>query len=247
VVSACRELGISRLVYTSSPSVVFDGRDMEAVDESAPYAKRFHAHYPATKAIAERTVLAANSAVLATVALRPHLIWGPGDNHLVPRILSRARRLRRIGSADKLIDSVYVDNAADAHLLAAERLEPGSPIAGRAYFITNGEPWPTWELINAILAAGGKPVVDRRIHRGLAMGLAAIIEPAYHILAPDKEPPLTRFLVNELSTAHWFDISAARRDLNYEPGVSIQEGLERLRDWLTASQIRVSGSGSPIK
>ncbi|MEE8169900.1 MAG: NAD-dependent epimerase/dehydratase family protein, partial [Phycisphaerae bacterium] len=147
VVAACLACGAPRLVYTSSPSVVFDGRDMEGVDERAPYPSKYHAHYPRTKAHAERTVLAANSDKLATVALRPHLIWGPRDNHLVPRIIARGRagRLRRIGRENKLIDSVYIDNAAAAHLLAAERLSPGSPIAGGAYFITNGEPMPIWE------------------------------------------------------------------------------------------------------
>ena len=142
VLAACRRHGVRRLVYTSSPSVVFDGRDMEGVDESVPYPAHYEAHYPQTKAEAERLVLAANGPDLATVALRPHLIWGPGDNHLVPRILARGRagRLRRIGRANKLIDSIYIDNAADAHLLAADRLAPGSPVAGKAYFISNGEP-----------------------------------------------------------------------------------------------------------
>ena len=140
VLAACRKHGIQRFVYTSSPSVVFDGRDMEGVDESAPYATHYDAHYPRTKALAEKEVLAANGPSLATVALRPHLIWGPGDNHLVPRILARARagRLRRIGKHNKLIDSTYIDNAADAHLAAADRLLPGSPVAGKAYFISNG-------------------------------------------------------------------------------------------------------------
>ena len=120
-------------------------------------ANDYDAAYPQTKAIAERMVLQSNGATLATVALRPHLIWGPGDNHLIPRILARARagRLRRIGTESKLIDSVYIDNAADAHLLAANRLRPGSPIACKAYFITQGEPIPLWDLINRILGAAG--------------------------------------------------------------------------------------------
>jgi nucleoside-diphosphate-sugar epimerase len=230
VLAACRQHGISRLVYTSSPSVVFDGRDMEGVDESVPYPSRHEAAYPATKAQAERLVLAANRPALATVALRPHLIWGPGDNHLIPRILARGRagKLRRIGRAAKLVDSVYIDNAAEAHQLAGDRLQPGSAVAGKVYFISNGEPLPTWELINRILAAGGLPPVTRSVPSALAYSAGALLEKVYGMLWPDAEPPMTRFLARELATAHWFDLSAARRDLGYEPRVSIEEGLRRL-------------------
>jgi nucleoside-diphosphate-sugar epimerase len=235
VLAACRRHRIPRLVYTSSPSVVFDGKDMEGVDESVPYPASYHAHYPRTKAAAEKEVLAANGPELATVSLRPHLIWGPGDNHLVPRILQRGRsgRLRRIGRDNKLIDSIYIDNAADAHLLAADRLLPGSPIAGRAYFLSNGEPLPTWDLVNRILACGGVAPVTRSIPRGLAVAAGAILEAVYSLFRPDAEPPMTRFLARELSTAHWFDISAARRDLGYAPAVSIADGLRRLEASLT--------------
>src|SRR5262249_40048605 len=144
---------------------VFDGRDMEGVDESVPYPRHFEAPYPRTKAEAEQAVRAANGPNLATVALRPHLIWGPGDNHLVPRILARARaaRLRRIGSDNKPTDSTVIDTAALAHVLAADRLAPGSAIAGKVYFISNGEPMPVWDLVNSILAAGGLPPVTRRV------------------------------------------------------------------------------------
>jgi 2-alkyl-3-oxoalkanoate reductase len=237
VLAACRRHGIRRLVYTSSPSVVFDGRDMEGVDESVPYPSSHEAHYPHTKALAERAVLAANGPDLATVALRPHLIWGPGDNHLVPRILERGRagRLRRIGRSNKLIDSIYIDNAADAHLLAADRLDPGSPIAGRAFFLSNGEPLPTWDLVNRILACGGVPPVNRSMPGWLAVSAGAILEAVYGSLRINAEPPMTRFLAHELATAHWFDLSAARRDLNYNPQISVDEGLRRLEAWLKKS------------
>lgn len=234
VVEACRARGVRRLVHTSSPSVVFDGRDMEGADESAPYASRFEWPYPATKAQAERLVLAANSAELATVALRPHLIWGPGDNHLIPRIVARARagRLRRIGRRDPLVDSVYVDNAAEAHLLAADRLaDPASPAAGRAYFISQGDPRPLWELVGGILHAAGLPPVRRRVPRAAALAAGAALEVVYRTLHLKGEPPMTRFLAHQLSTAHWFDIAAARRDLGYAPRVSIEEGLRRLERW----------------
>jgi len=232
VIDACRAAGVAKLVFTSSPSVVFDGRDMAGVDESVPYPRHYHAAYPQTKAEAERLVLAANDASLATVALRPHLIWGPRDNHLVPRIIARARSLRRIGGANPLIDTTYIDNAADAHLLAAEGLMPGSPIAGRAYFISNGEPRPLWDIVNAILAAADLPPVTRRVPLGVARAAAACMEAACSMLRIRSEPRLTRFLVEELTTAHWFNISAARRDLGYEPRVSIDEGLRRLAEWL---------------
>ena len=231
VLAACRKHGIRRLVFTSSPSVVFDGRDMEGVDESVPYPSHYHAAYPATKAQAERLVLAANGPDLATVALRPHLIWGPGDNHLVPRILARGRagKLRRIGRRETRIDSVYIDNAASAHLLAADRLGPGSPCAGRAYFISNGEPMPTWDLVNGILAAGGLPPVTRSVPLGLAVAGGWFLERWYARFRPDEDPPMTPFLARELATSHWFDLGAARRDLGYAPRVSVAEGLERLR------------------
>lgn len=230
IVAACRKLGVRRLVYTSSPSVVFDGRDLEGVDESTPYPKHYEAAYPKTKAEAERLVLAANGPDLATVALRPHLIWGPGDNHLIPRILERGRagRLRRIGRANKLIDSIYIDNAADAHLLAADRLTPDSPIAGKPYFLSNGEPIPLWDLINRILATHGIAPATRTIPTWLAYTAGWLLETAYKILGRRDEPPMTRFLARELTTAHWFNIGAARRDLGYEPKISITEGLKRL-------------------
>jgi nucleoside-diphosphate-sugar epimerase len=230
ILDACRAGGIGRLVYTSSPSVVFNGCDMEGVDESVPYPDHYLAAYPRTKAEAERRVLAANGPTLATVALRPHLIWGPGDNHLVPRILERGRagRLRQIGQGKK-VDSVYIDNAAEAHLLAADRLAPGAACAGKAYFISNGEPMPTWELVNRILEAGGVPPVTRRVSPWLAYAVGATLETVYAVLWPDAEPPMTRFVASELATSHWFDLTAARRDLCYVPRVTIEEGLGRLR------------------
>lgn len=231
VLAICRDLGIRRLVHTSSPSVVFDGKDMEGVDESVPYPDHFEAAYPKTKAIAEREVLAASDNNLATVALRPHLIWGPGDNHLIPRLLARAKAgaLRRIGSGNPKVDSVFVDNAADAHVLAVDRLHPGSPIAGKAYFITQDEPMPIWDLINAILATADLPPVQRSVPTGAAVAVGAVLEVVHRLLPMLGEPRMTRFLARELSTAHWFDISAAKRDLGYVPHISTEEGLARLK------------------
>jgi len=232
VIGACRQQGVSRLIYTSSPSVVFDGRDMEGVDESVPYPAHYEAHYPRTKSLAEQMVRAANDASLATVCLRPHLIWGPGDNHLLPRLIARAnaKQLRRIGSQPKLVDTIYVDNAADAHLLAAERLNPGSPVAGKVYFVSQGDPVPIWDMVNRLLHAAGAPPVTKAVPVWLAMWVAWGFEAAHQITNDPREPRITRFVVRELSTAHWFDISAARRDLGYAPRVSIAEGLSRLRE-----------------
>jgi nucleoside-diphosphate-sugar epimerase len=230
VLEACRRHGIRQLVYTSSPSVVFAGRDMEGVNESAPYPDHYEAYYPQTKAEAERLVLGANRPELATVALRPHLIWGPGDNQLMPRIIARARsgRLRRMGSATKKIDTIYIDNAADAHLLAADRLGAGAPIAGKAYFVSQGEPVPTWEFINRVLQAASVAPVTRSVPVWAGVAAGWLCETCYGLLRIRSEPPMTRFLARELATSHWFDISAARRDLGYEPKVSIDEGLCRL-------------------
>jgi nucleoside-diphosphate-sugar epimerase len=236
VLAACREHGIARLVYTSSPSVVFNGRDMEGVDESVPYPRHFKAYYSQTKALAEQMVLRADGPRLATVALRPHLIWGPGDNHLVPRLLARARagRLRRIGRLSKRIDSIYIDNAAQAHLLAGDRLAPGSAIAGKPYFLSQGEPLPLWDLVNGILQAAHLPPVTRSVPVAAACAAGWLLEMLYALFRWPGEPLMTRFLARELTTAHWFDIRAARRDLGYEPAVSIDEGLRRLEEFLNA-------------
>ena len=230
VVRACLQAGVSRLVYTSSPSVIFSGRDMEGVDESVPYPKSYSAEYPRTKALAEQCLLAANSRNLATVALRPHLLWGPNDTQLTKAILERGRAgaLMRIGDRDPLVDFTYVENAAFAHVLAADNLEPGAPISGKPFFISQDEPVPLWSFINRLLAAGSLPPVGRTVSPRVAYGLAAILEFIYRTLPLRGEPRLTRFLVEELSTAHWFDITAARQELGYLPIVSIEEGLSLL-------------------
>jgi nucleoside-diphosphate-sugar epimerase len=230
VLAACRAHGIRRLVHTSSPSVVFNGRDMEGVDESVPYPPHFEAHYPHTKALAEQLVLKANSPTLATVALRPHLIWGPGDNHLLPRLIARAKsgQLRRIGTVDKLVDTVFIENAAEAHLLASDALAPGAACAGKAYFVSNGEPVPLWDMVNRMLAAAGLPPVTRSVPVPVAKALAWGFEMFARLTGSECEPRLTRFVVGEMSTAHWFDISAAKRDFGYVPRVTMEEGLRRL-------------------
>lgn len=237
VLESCRIHGIPRLIYTSSPSVVYSGLDEAGVNESVPYPDTYLTHYPRTKAEAERAVLAANGPMLSTVALRPHLIWGPGDNHLLPRLISRAQsgKLRRVGDGTNLVDTTYIDNAVAAHLAAYDRLQPNSACAGKAYFIANNEPRPLWELIDQMLACAGLPPVQRSISSTAAYGIGAVLEGLYTILRFREELPMSRFIARQLSTDHWYDLSAAINDLGYQPAVTVDEGLRRLRDWLRSS------------
>ena len=235
VIEACRRAGVPRLIYTSTPSVAHGGGDLEGVDESTPYPARFHAPYPATKAAAERLVLAANGepltrgGQLATVSLRPHLIWGPGDNHLIPRLIERGRRGRlRLLAPEKLVDSTWIEDAAWAHLCAWSRLTPEASCAGRAFFISQGEPWSMERLINGILRAVGEDPVEKTISPRAARVIGGLCELLWRLLPLKGEPPMTRFLAEQLSTAHWYNISAARTHLGYVPQLSIDEALERL-------------------
>lgn len=237
VLAACRALGVRRLVHTSTPSVVHAGGDIAGGDETLPYATHFTSPYPRTKAVAEREVLAAADDRLTTVALRPHLVWGPGDTQLVSRILDRARtgRLRFVGGGQALIDTTYVDDAVSAHLAAVDALEPGAPCSGRAYFVSSGDPRPVREVVNAILAAGGLPPETRSVSLSLAVGAGAAAEGLWRALGRTDDPPMTRFLARQLATAHWFDITAARRELAWEPAVGLDEGFRRLAAWLAGS------------
>lgn len=236
VIAACRAAGVPALVHTSTPSVVFDGRDMCGVDESAPYATRHHSHYSATKAVAEREALATDTpGGLRVCALRPHLVWGPGDNHLVPRIVARSRagRLRRVGDGRNVVDTTFIDDAAAAHLAAARALiERPDTCGGRAFFISQGQPVPLWDMVSRILAAAGAPPLPALgVARPVAWCAGAVLEAAYGAFRVSVEPPMTRFVANELATSHWFDISAARRDLGYSPRHSIESGLDQLARW----------------
>ena len=232
VIAACIKHKVSRLVYTSSPSVIFNNRDMEGVDESVPYPEKFHAHYPKTKAIAEQCVIKAAGSRLMTIILRPHLIWGPRDNHLVPRIIERANRLVRVGNGKNLVDTIYIDNAAYAHIQAADRLEENRKLSGNVYFLSQGKPIPLWDMIDNILKAAGLAPVKRSISKNTAWIIGAAMEVFYKLFKLTGEPKMTRFVASELATSHWFDINAARRDLGYTPLVSTEEGLRRLESWL---------------
>ncbi|MBF8269928.1 MAG: 3-beta-hydroxysteroid dehydrogenase/isomerase family protein [Gammaproteobacteria bacterium] len=230
VIHACLKNHIPHLIHTSSPSVVFAGRDEAGINETTPYPEHYYNHYQRTKALAEQKVLMANSRQLATVALRPHLIWGPGDPHLIGRILKRATSGRlRLVKGENLVDTTYIDNAAAAHLQAADALQVGATCAGKAYFISNGEPRVLHELINAILAAYRLPPVTKTITPALAYTLGVLSEFVYTLGRIKREPLMTRFVAKQLSCTHWYDISAARRDFGYTPTISIAEGLRRLK------------------
>ena len=234
VIEACRRNGVRYLVFTSSPSVVFDGNDMEGADESAPYPAEHGSHYNRTKAASERMVLSANGHGIWTIALRPHLIWGPGDDRLLPRLVqgARAGRLKRLGDGKNVVDMVYIENAAEAHILALNALKENPQCRGRAYFITNGEPVNAWEAIDDFLALAGAPPIKGSIPKWTAMAGAGTLELIHFLLRRKGEPMVTRFLVEEMTSSHWFDISSARRDLGYGPMISTAEGMRRYRKYL---------------
>lgn len=241
VIEGCLQHGIRKLVFTSSPSVVYNQSDMENVDESAPYPSQYLSDYPETKALAEQQVIAANGQQgLTTVSLRPHLIWGPGDPHLVPRIIERAKKgqLVQVGEGTNRVDIIYIDNAVEGHIRAWQALEPGSPVAGKCYFLSDGEPVVLWHWINQLLASLGIKPVTKTISYRMAKNLGWILEGVYRIFGLAGEPRMTRFLAGQLATSHYFDISRARRDFNYEVRVSPEEGMKRL---LKSLQVPLEG------
>jgi len=231
VIAACLNNGIGKLVFTSSPSVTHADGDIEGGDESLPYPVNYHSPYPATKALSEQRVMAANCQQLQTVSLRPHLIWGPGDNHLLPHLIERAkRRTLRLPGPDKLIDTVYIDNAARAHLLALEQLESHPEVVGgKTYFISNDEPKTQRQIITGLLRAAGIDVDIQTISPRFAIAAGTLIETGWKLFGLKSEPPITRWSAEHLSTAHWYDISAAKRDLGYSVDISISQGLEILK------------------
>ena len=237
VLAACRRQGVRALVHTSTPSVVFAGRDIEGGDETLPYSSRPLCPYAATKIIAEQKVLAANSETLRTTALRPHLVWGPGDTQIIPRLLERGRqgRLRIVGRGVNRVDISYIDNVADAHVLAAENLAGPGTAAGQAFFISQGEPVVLWQWINALFARTGVRQVSRRVSLRRSARAGWMLEGIYRLLHLEGEPPMTRFLAEQLALSHWFSLAKARNLLGYRPQVSTPQGVDRLVNWLESS------------
>lgn len=241
VLEGCRRGQVPRLVYTSSPSVTFAGTDQCGCDERAPYASTWLAHYPHSKALAEQDVLkVSGKGHPRTCALRPHLIWGPRDGHLIPRLVRRARsgRLRRVGDGTNRVDMIYVENAATAHLQAADALlSRDSQVTGKAYFLSQGEPVNCWQWIDQLLALADLPPVQKSISLAAARRIGAACEATYRLLRLSSEPPMTRFLAAQLGHSHWFDITAARQDFGYQPQVSTAEGMRRLAVWLRGKRL----------
>ncbi len=239
VIRACLAHQVKSLIFTSSASVVFNGTSIEGGNESLLYPLKPMSNYTATKALAEKLILAANCHSLKTISLRPHLVWGPGDKHIIPGILQRARsgRLRQIGNNNNFVDTTYIDNLTDAHLLALNALTGNRGADGKAYFITNGEPIRIWDFINAIITAYDLQPIEKKLSKKTALYLAGAMEIFNKIFKPGKEPLLTRFAVNELCTSHWFDLSNAMRDLSYKPHISIKTGLEILKKSIESNNI----------
>lgn len=241
VISACRTSGVQRLIYTSSPSVVFDGADHVNAEELLPYPTKWLCHYAHSKALAEQAVLAANETNgMRTVSLRPHLIWGPRDNHLIPRLIQKARagQLRQVGLGQNVVSISYVENAAFAHLQAEESLRTSTTVAGHAYFINEPDAVNLWNWINLVLERAGLPPVSQRISATMAWRVGAILEGAWKLFGRENEPPMTRFVAAQLSGSHSYSVLAAQRDFGYKPLVTVEEGLRRMQPDLDAAMNR---------
>ncbi len=234
IIYACKIKNIKWLIYTSSASVVFGGKDIEGSDESISYPSRPLSYYTSTKALAEQIILKANTSSLKTLSLRPHLVYGPGDNHLFPGIISRARngRLRRIGDGKNLTDVSYIDNVVAAHINSAHAIINNPDSCGKAYFITNGEPVLLWDFLNMMLQVSGFEPVRKSAPVWAASLFSFLNEALHKIFLEKSEPSLTRFLVSELTKSHWFDISRARSLLNYKPEISNIEGLHKWLEYI---------------
>lgn len=239
VLAACREHKIQALVQTSTPSVVFDGHDIEGGGETLPYASRPLCHYAATKIIAEQEVLQANDGRLRTAAIRPHLVWGPGDTNLIPRLMARGREgsLRIVGDGQNRVDIAYIDNVAHAHLLAEENLRGSGTAAGKAFFIGQQEPVRLWPWINELFERMNVPPVRKQISLKKAKAAGWLLEKVYTALKIEREPKMTRFLAEQLAMSHWFSKKQAQTLLGYQEQVATAEGLERLTAWLRQEKL----------
>lgn len=238
VIEACVNNGIEHLVYTSTPSVVFDRDDICDGDESLPYPDRFLCHYAKSKVMAEKMVLQSSTRGVNSCALRPHLIWGPGDPHLIPRIIERGKKgmLKCVGDGNNLVDISYIDNVAHAHILAAENLSGEKNCVGKAYFISQGEPVNLWGWVNELFKHLNMEPVKKNVTFNMAYGIGALLESLYKILNSNNEPRMTRFLAEQLAKSHYFSIERARKDLGYEPLVSTEQGMKHLIQWLEAHE-----------
>ena len=234
ILDACKAQNVPKLVFTSSPSVIFNNQPQEGCDESTPYPARYENFYSHTKALAEQKVVQANSSEFLTISLRPHLIWGPRDAHLLPRLIDRARsgKLVQVGDGANKVDITYVEDAARAHLLAADALQPGSPVAGSVYFISQDAPVNLWDWIHHLLQRLDIPPIKHRISLPVARTIGAAMEWTYRTFHLSGEPKMTRFLASELAMNHYYDISRAKRELGYLPQFSMDAALEKTLAYL---------------
>jgi nucleoside-diphosphate-sugar epimerase len=232
VLTAAMENGVRNFIYTSTPSVVFNGDDIVNGDETLPYGKKILCHYARSKIIAEKLVLESNNDTMQSCAIRPHLVWGPGDPHLIPRLLERGRgkELKKVGNCKNLVDISYVDNVATAHILAAKNLENTATAAGKAYFISQGEPVNLWDWIDDLFLRFEVPAIQKRVPFSLAYAAGYFLEKIHTVFTPDTEPKMTRFLAEQLAKSHCFSIKNAKKDLGYIPLISTEEGMKRLSE-----------------
>jgi nucleoside-diphosphate-sugar epimerase len=243
VIAACLHNDVPNLIYTSTPSVVFDRQDIEGGDESLPYARKPLCHYAASKIAAEQAVLHANSERLRTVAIRPHLVWGPGDHHLIPRLIERGRAglLKIVGSGGNRVDIAYIDNVVHAHLLAANNLQSTSTAAGQAFFIGQKNPVVLWSWINELFVQVGINPVRSRIPFFLAYAVGGLLEIGGAMAGRTEEPRMTRFLAHQLAQSHWFSHQRAEKILGYQELIVSETGMRRLLDWLDEKSAVVCG------
>jgi 2-alkyl-3-oxoalkanoate reductase len=243
VLSAVHTAAIPKMVYVSSPSVAHGGDAIVGGAAEPPVTGRRRAWYAESKAVAEQLVMNSVDGTLGVVAIRPHLVWGPGDTQLVGRIVERAAagRLVLVGGGTALVDTTYLDNAVTAHLAALDAVAPDAECCGRAYVIANGEPRPIRELVAGICQAADVPFEPRSVPGGVARIVGGVVERVWPRIR-SGEPPLTRFLAEQLGTAHWFDPRPARDDLGWSPTVTIDEGLSALTSWYRSSQSRSSSA-----
>ncbi len=233
LISAARRAGVGRFVYVSSPSVAHAGDPIMGDGATPADPDAAHGHYARSKALAERQALAASNAAMPIVAIRPHLVWGPGDTQLVGRIVERARsgRLRLVGSGLALFDTTYVDNAADALVAALDRAQS---LGGQAYVVSNGEPRTMLELTTRIVEAAGVTWTPRSVPTGVALVAGSVVERVWSWTRRTDDPPITHFIAEQLSTAHWFDQRQTRTALGWTPSVPLDEGFARLQSWFAA-------------
>jgi nucleoside-diphosphate-sugar epimerase len=235
VIHAAKKQNVSRLVFVSTPSVAHTGHSIIGASAEPAQIGRKNSFYAESKAIAERTALGANSDDLAVVAIRPHLVWGPGDTQLIGRIVERAAsgRLAIVGNGHALVDTTYVDNAVSGHIAALDALHIGESCAGKAYVLSNGEPRTVNELMRSICGAAGVPFTPRHIPLATGVLLGSVVERLWP-LVQSSEPPITRFIAEQLGTAHWFDQRSFQNDCSWTPQVSLDEGFSRLAQWFAA-------------